>query len=72
MASPRPSVWLSLAKLSTAPSAGPMQGVQPKANAIPMTGGAHTPSLEGATATRRRAGATWDEEGRRTPTPSPR
>ena len=32
---------------STPPSTGPMHGVQPKAKAMPRTGGAHGPSREG-------------------------
>ena len=53
MASPRPSVWVSLARLSTAASTGPMQGVHPKANAMPIRGAAHSPSRDGATCQRR-------------------
>ena len=32
---------------------GPMHGVQPKANAAPMSGGAHAPTSEGLTCRRR-------------------
>ena len=53
MASPRPRVWVSLARLSTAASTGPMHGVHPNANAIPMSGAAHSPSWDGATCQRR-------------------
>ena len=53
MASPRPRVWVSLARLSTAASTGPMHGVHPKANAMPITGAAHSPSRDGATCQRR-------------------
>ena len=35
------------ARASTLPSTGPMHGVQAKANAIPMTGGAQAPSTRG-------------------------
>ena len=42
MGSPRPRVSSSLARLSTAARAGPMQGDHPKANAMPMIGGAHS------------------------------
>ena len=43
----------SPATASTALRIGPMHGVQPKANAMPITGGANTPSRDGDTRKRR-------------------
>ena len=46
-------VPLSAASLRTTPSTGPMHGVQAKAKAMPMTGAAQVPRVDGRTSKRR-------------------